>query len=99
MLNHAFSEASMADMGTLIPLMYLFIFIMLLVLLKSFSSLMGIIFVIAFSITAAMGMAGWFGIALTPPSASAPTIIMTLAVADSVHFFNLHARFNEARLY
>ncbi|MCF6346044.1 MAG: MMPL family transporter [Thiomicrorhabdus sp.] len=86
MLNHAFTEASMIDMGTLIPLMYLFIFIMLLVLLKSFSSLMGIIFVIAFSITAAMGMAGWFGIALTPPSASAPTIIMTLAVADSVHF-------------
>ena len=86
MLNHAFTEASMVDMGTLIPLMYLFIFIMLLVLLKSFSSLMGIIFVIAFSITTAMGMAGWFGIALTPPSASAPTIIMTLAVADSVHF-------------
>ena len=85
-LNHAFTEASMVDMGTLIPLMYLFIFIMLLVLLKSFSSLMGIIFVIAFSITTAMGMAGWFGIALTPPSASAPTIIMTLAVADSVHF-------------
>jgi len=86
LLNHAFTEASMIDMGTLIPLMYLFIFIMLLVLLKSFSSLMGIIFVIAFSITTAMGMAGWFGIALTPPSASAPTIIMTLAVADSVHF-------------
>ncbi len=86
MLNHAFTEASMIDMGTLIPLMYLFIFIMLLVLLKSFSSLMGIIFVIAFSILTAMGIAGWLGIALTPPSASAPTIIMTLAVADSVHF-------------
>ncbi|GKT11473.1 MAG: hypothetical protein ISEC1_P0437 [Thiomicrorhabdus sp.] len=86
MLNNAFSEASMKDMQTLIPIMYLFIFIMLLILLKSLSSLIGIIFVIAFSIATAMGMAGWFGIALTPPSASAPTIIMTLAVADSVHF-------------
>ena len=85
-LNNAFNEASMTDMKTLIPLMYLFIFIMLLLLLKSFSGLLGIIFVIAFSIMAAMGMAGWLGISLTPPSASAPTIIMTLAVADSVHF-------------
>lgn len=85
-LNNAFNEASMKDMQTLIPIMYLFIFIMLLLLLKSISSLLGIVFVIAFSILTAMGMAGWFGIALTPPSASAPTIIMTLAVADSVHF-------------
>jgi len=86
LLNNAFTEASMKDMQTLIPIMYLFIFIMLLLLLKSVSSLIGIIFVIAFSILTAMGMAGWFGTALTPPSASAPTIIMTLAVADSVHF-------------
>ncbi len=85
-LNNAFNEASMKDMQTLIPIMYLFIFILLLLLLKSVSSLIGIVFVIAFSIMTAMGMAGWFGIALTPPSASAPTIIMTLAVADSVHF-------------
>ncbi len=85
-LNNAFNEASMNDMQTLIPIMYLFIFVMLLFLLKSISSLMGIVFIIAFSIMTAMGMAGWFGIALTPPSASAPTIIMTLAVADSVHF-------------
>jgi hypothetical protein len=33
----------------------------------------------------AMGLAGWAGIALTPPSAAAPTIILTLAVADSIH--------------
>ena len=85
-LNHAFTEASMKDMQSLIPLMYLFIFIMLLFLLKSLSSLIGIVFVIAFSILTAMGMAGWFHVGLTPPSASAPTIIMTLAVADSVHF-------------
>ncbi|NPA73003.1 MAG: MMPL family transporter [Gammaproteobacteria bacterium] len=85
-LNNAFNEASMLDMQTLIPMMYLFIFIMLFLLLRSLSSLVGIIFVIGFSIATAMGMAGWFGIALTPPSASAPTIIMTLAVADSVHF-------------
>lgn len=86
MLNNAFNEASMKDMQTLIPIMYLFIFILLLLMLKSVSALIGIIFVIAFSIMTAMGAAGFMGVGLTPPSASAPTIIMTLAVADSVHF-------------
>jgi predicted RND superfamily exporter protein len=38
------------------------------------------------SILAAMGTAGWLGIKLTPPSASAPLMILTLAVADCVHF-------------
>jgi predicted RND superfamily exporter protein len=32
-----------------------------------------------------MGMAGWLGIALTPPSFSAIMIIPTMAIADSVH--------------
>jgi len=32
-----------------------------------------------------MGFAGWAKIGLTPPSAQAPTIIMTLAIADSIH--------------
>lgn len=86
MLNNAFNEASMNDMQTLIPVMYVFIFVVLLFLLKSFSAMIGIVFVIAFSIMTAMGMAGWMHVGLTPPSATAPTIIMTLAVADSVHF-------------
>jgi hypothetical protein len=32
-----------------------------------------------------MGLAGWLGISLNPASTSAPTIILLLAVADSVH--------------
>lgn len=32
-----------------------------------------------------MGLAGFAGVGLTPPSAQAPTIIMTLAIADSIH--------------
>jgi len=39
----------------------------------------------AFSILTGMGLAGWSGILLTPISANAPTIILTLAVADSIH--------------
>jgi len=70
----------------LLPLMYLFIFIVLFLLLRTFAALIGTMIVVVFSIATAMGVAGFIGIALTPPSASAPTIIMTLAVADSIHF-------------
>ena len=42
--------------------------------------------VIGGSIVCALGWAGYLGIALSPSSLAAPTILMTMAVADSVHF-------------
>lgn len=84
-LNNAFMESSMRDMGTLIPAMYLVILIVAYALLRSFTATILVLIVIIPSITVAMGFGGWMGIGLTPPSASAPTIITTLAVADSIH--------------
>ena len=40
---------------------------------------------IGLSTMVAMGAAGFFGIELTPIAMSAPIVILTLAVADSVH--------------
>ncbi|MEN8217807.1 MAG: MMPL family transporter [Pseudomonadota bacterium] len=85
MMTNSFPEASKSDMGSLIPAMYIVILIMLLLLLRGFSGTFATFLVISFSIISAMGLAGLFGIALTGPSASAPTMILTLAVADSVH--------------
>ncbi len=85
MMNNAFMESSMNDMGTLVPAMYLIIIIMMLVLVRSFSATAATVFVLAFSVLTGMGLAGWLGIKLTPPSSAATTIIMTLAVADSIH--------------
>jgi len=85
MMNNSFMESSMHDMGTLVPAMYLIIIIMMLVLVRSFTATIATIFVLAFSVMTGMGLAGWLGILLTPPSSSATTIIMTLAVADSIH--------------
>lgn len=84
-LNHAFTEASFADMATLIPLMYAALLVVMAVLLRSFSGTVSTLMVIGLSAATAMGLAGWFHIALTPPSAIAPTIILTIAIADSVH--------------
>lgn len=85
MMNNAFSEVSQNDMKTLIPIMYGVLLITMLLFLRCISSTIATLLVIAFSAAAAMGVAGWFGVKLTPPSASAPTIILTLAIADSIH--------------
>ncbi len=86
LLNNAFSEMAMRDMKTLIPVMFLVIILMLVVLLRSVAATFVTVLVIFLSIITAMGVAGWLGIKITPPMASAPTMIMTLAVANSVHF-------------
>ncbi|MDX8387300.1 MAG: MMPL family transporter [Ghiorsea sp.] len=85
MMNNAFMESSMSDMGTLVPAMYLIIIVMMLVLVRSITATLATIMVLAFSVLTGMGLAGWLGIQLTPPSSAATTIIMTLAVADSIH--------------
>ena len=84
-LNAAFSEASFADLSTLIPIMYGIIIAGLLIFLRSLAGTVVTLLVVGLSAASAMGLSGWFGINLTPPSATAPTIILTLAVADSIH--------------
>ncbi|GJL77162.1 MAG: RND transporter [Nitrospinaceae bacterium] len=84
-MNNAFSEAGQGDMMTLVPIMYLLVFIIMTFVLRSFQATLTTVVVIAFSILTGMGLAGWLGIQLTPVSANAPTIILTLAVADSIH--------------
>jgi len=94
-LNNAFAESSMLDMATLVPAMYLVILIVAYLLLRSIMATVLVLFVVVPSIMVAMGAGGWMGIGLTPPSASAPTIITTLAVADSIHL--LVSMFNRMR--
>ncbi len=52
--------------------------------------------VIAMSMLTALGLAGWIGISLTVASANAPVLILTLAVADSIHL--LVTMFQQMRL-
>jgi len=85
MMNQAFPEASLYDISTLFPLMLLIFIIVLFFWVKGFAGTLTTFIIIIFSILGAMGMAGWFGIALTPPSFSAIMIIPTMAIADSVH--------------
>jgi len=85
MLNNAFQEASMKDMATLTPLMYLIIFLTMGILLRSATGTLSTGIIIVLSAGGGLGLAGWLDIRITPPSSAAPTVIMTLAVADSIH--------------
>jgi predicted RND superfamily exporter protein len=85
MLNIAFQEASATDMTSLIPIMFFGIMIVMGVLLRSVTGTAVTFVIIGLSVATAMGLAGWLGMGITPPSASAPTMILTLAVADSIH--------------
>ncbi len=85
MLNNAFMEISQSEMARLVPVMFLVMFLVMLVTLRSFTGTMVTMVVILLSVVVAMGLAGFFKVGLTPPSAQAPVIIMTLAIADSIH--------------
>ena len=84
-LNAAFMEVSQEEMGRLMPMMFLAMFIVMIVALRSFSGTVATLTLVGLSVAVAMGAAGFATIGLTPPSAQAPIIIMTLAIADSIH--------------
>ncbi|MBT5470192.1 MAG: MMPL family transporter [Nitrospina sp.] len=84
-MDNAFNEAGEGDMKSLVPIMYGIVLIIMALTLRTFWGTFTTILIMAFSILTGMGLAGWSGILLTPISANAPTIILTLAVADSIH--------------
>ncbi|MCU7813676.1 MAG: MMPL family transporter [Candidatus Thiodiazotropha sp. (ex Rostrolucina anterorostrata)] len=84
-MNNAFGEIGMMDIQNLIPVMYGLMILILFALFRSFTQVSMTVVVVHLSTIAAMGLVGWLGILLTAPSSIAPTIILSLAVADSVH--------------
>lgn len=84
-LNNAFSEAGFGDMQTLVPLMFAVIILLTLIIIRSLTGTLATFLVIAFSSMVGMGAAGFYGVKLTPIAGQAPTIILTLAIADSIH--------------
>ncbi len=84
-MNRAFAGESENDATTLIPAMFITIIVVLGFLLRSITATLATLVIIASSIAATMGIAGWLGIDLTTTTINVPTIVMTLAVADCVH--------------
>ena len=86
-LNNAFAEAGMKDAGTITPIMFLMIFIMVGLIIRAWSPTVAVLILIILSTIVGMGIGGYAGIELTPISMAAPTVILTLAVADAIHIY------------
>lgn len=85
MADSAFGEAPERDMRSLIPMMFALLLLLIGLSLRSIPATISTLLVILFSAITGLGLAGWLGMVLTPASATAPIIILTLAVADSIH--------------
>lgn len=83
--DHAIVEATRHDIQTLVPVMFALMLIMVGLLLQSVMGTFAVMSVITLASVAALGLAGWLGIQLNPASGNAPVVILTLAVADSIH--------------
>ncbi len=79
------AEVTQADSVSLMPLMFCIVLLLLALLLRSVVASVCTIIAIFLSILVGMGYAGWTNIGINSVNVSAPTIIMTLAIADCVH--------------
>lgn len=86
------AEVTAADGATLIPLLFTMVLVVLALLLRSTLAALCTVITIALSVVAGMGYAGWAGMGINSVSVSAPTIIMTLAVADCIHLLGAFLR-------
>jgi predicted RND superfamily exporter protein len=85
LMNYSFASFAERDFKTIVPLMFLIVIIIMWLLLKTAVGTFSTVMVIASSIAATMGVAGWFGMFMSTSTVNVPTMVMTLAVADCIH--------------
>ncbi|OUS04685.1 hypothetical protein A9Q81_06065 [Gammaproteobacteria bacterium 42_54_T18] len=98
--NLAMGEAIEADLSSILPFSYLILMLGIYLFLRSIAGTAQIMLIITLSVLATFGIFGWMGTTLTPTSGFVPTALMTIAVADGVHFLityyhNLHEGSNK----
>ena len=84
-INQGFNELAQRDSETLAPMMFVVVLVVLGAFFRSASATLVTMLVIVFSLTMSVGFMGWVGYAANQVNVSAPTLILTLAVSDSVH--------------
>lgn len=84
-LNNAFATEAQNDASTLVPAMFGAIVLMLALMLRSAFAALAVVVIIILTIASTLGISGWFGIFLSTATVNVPTLVMTMAVADSVH--------------
>ncbi|MFB3047169.1 MAG: RND family transporter [Acidiferrobacterales bacterium] len=84
-MNVTLGEAVEQDLRNLIALSYLIIIVGLLLFLRQLGGTVAAVLVVTMAIACTMGLFGWFGVVLEAVAGFVPSVVMTIAVADSVH--------------
>ena len=84
-MNRAFTDATQDDLRTLTPIVFLVIVAAAAVLLRSVLGTLALVVALMFVINTTMGFAGWIGTVFNPANSGVAIIVMTVAVAHSVH--------------
>lgn len=84
-MDNALSEASLADMQGLVPLSFAVMALTLGLLIGGWAGTAVTLTITGLATLAAMGLAGYAHLPITPPTSVAPVIILTVAVANCVH--------------
>ena len=85
LMNRAFADATRDDLEQLTPVVFLVIVVVTVLLLRSLIAAAAVVVLLMFSINTTMGLAGWAGAVFNPVNAGVPIIVLTIAVADSIH--------------
>lgn len=85
MMDTAFAESSELDMRTLTPAMLVIIVLAVWFFLRSWSGMLIVLIMMTLSVICAVGIAGGLHIAFSPSSIPAPTILLTIVVANCIH--------------
>jgi len=84
-MNDAFIESVIHDGKILAPLMFIILILVLYVCVKNWSVIFATVLLVFLTLLSTLGIAGWLDWELTSTSIAAPTVILTVAVADCVH--------------
>jgi predicted RND superfamily exporter protein len=85
LLDNAFGEYARIDITTLTPIMYGIILLVTFLTLRSVAGTVAVLLITGFSVITTVGLLGWTGFQFTPPSVATPTIVLILAVANTLH--------------
>ncbi len=86
-IANTFHMAGVKDATSLFPLMFGVMFLITWMILRSLMATVIVNIVLVLSSVTALGVFGWLGFPLNSTTASAPIVILVIAVADSIHMF------------
>lgn len=89
-INTTMNQVSNDDMSRLLPLCFGMMLLIMVFLVRKVSGIILITLLFTTSVAVTMGIAGWLGFALSPPTGAVPTAILTIAIADSVHILSMY---------